>query len=89
MRSAWVSYTAEHGLVTQSLPGTRIIRGRRGTAISGIWPSRYRENDRDNRDKWNPKNVFKNCFLPFLAGFPCLKQASNLLRATLSLHKHL
>ena len=38
-------------------PGTRINRGRRGTAISGIWPSRsrYRENDRDNRDKWNPK----------------------------------
>ena len=54
MRSAWVSYTAEHGLVTQSLPGTRIIRG---TAISGIWPPRYRENDRDNRDKWNPKKT--------------------------------
>ena len=40
-------------------PGTRINRGRRGTAISGIWPSRsrYRENDRDNRDKWNPKKT--------------------------------
>ena len=39
--------------------GTRINRGRRGTAISGIWPSRsrYRENDRDNRDKWNPKKT--------------------------------
>ena len=43
MRSAWVSYTAEHGLVTQSLPGTRIIRGRRDIGNS--------ENDRDNRDK--------------------------------------
>ena len=70
MRSAWVSYTAEHGLVTQSLPGTRIIRGRRGTAISGIWPSRYRENDRDNRDKWNRKKIFNNCTLAFLAVFP-------------------
>ena len=41
-------------------PGTRINRGRRGTAISGIWPSRsrYRENDRDNRDKWNQKLYF-------------------------------
>ena len=61
-------------------PGTRINRGRRGTAISGIWPSRsrYRENDRDNRDKWNPKKTsLKIVFLPFLAGFPCLKQASN------------
>ena len=59
--------------------------GRRGTAISGIRPSRsrYLEN---HRDKWNPK---KHCILAFLAGFPCLKQAPNLLRATLSLHKRL
>ena len=42
-----------------SFPGTRINRGRRGTAISGNWPSRsrYWENDRDNRDKWNPKKT--------------------------------
>ena len=48
--------------------GTRINRGRRGTAISGIWPSRsrYRENDRDNRDKWNPKKTsFKVVFCNF------------------------
>ena len=44
-------------VIILSGPGTRINRGRRGTAISGIWPSRsrYQENDRDNRDKWNPK----------------------------------
>ena len=49
MVSKW--YYQGHGA------GTRINRGRRGTAISGIWPSRsrYRENDRDNRDKWAPK----------------------------------
>ena len=43
---------------------TRINRGRRGTAISGIWPSRsrYRENDRDNRDKWNPKKHLKKLY---------------------------
>ena len=45
--------------VTQ--PGTRINRGRRGTAISEIWPSRsrYQENERDNREKWNPKKSLK------------------------------
>ena len=45
-------------------PGTRINRGRRGTAISGIWPSRsrYRENDRDNRDKWNPKKHLQKLY---------------------------
>ena len=35
------------------------------------------------------KNIFKNCILAFLAVFPCFKQAPNLFRATLSLHKHL
>ena len=50
--------------LTQSPAGTRINRGHRGTAISGIWTSRsqYRENDRDNRDKWNPKKNFKNLY---------------------------
>ena len=52
-----------------SSAGTRINRGRRGIAISGIWPSRsrYREDDRDNR---NPRKIFKNSTLAFLAVFP-------------------
>ena len=71
--------------------GTRINRGRRGTAISGIWPSRsrYRENDRDNRDKWNPKKRLQKLYFGISSRPPCFKQALNLFRATLSLHKHL
>ena len=53
----WVSLGGGKLTMGESRADTRINRGRRGTAISGIWPSRsrYRENDRDNRDKWNPK----------------------------------
>ena len=52
------------GVPQVTVPGTRINRGRRGTAISGIWPSRsrYRENDRDNRDKWNPKKHLQKLY---------------------------
>ena len=35
------------------------------------------------------KNISKKGIFVLLAWFPCLKQAPNLLRATLSLHKHL
>ena len=41
-------------------PGTRIYCGCPATAISGIWPSGYQ--DQVNRDKWNPKNIFKKCY---------------------------
>ena len=43
-------------------PDTRINRGCRGTAISGIWLSRLRywENHHDNRDKWNPNKKTVN-----------------------------
>ena len=53
--------TWDVGVLGGTWAGTRINRGRRGTAISGIWSprSRYREND---RDKWNPKNHLQKLY---------------------------
>ena len=65
------------------LSGTRIIRGRRGTAISGICPSRsrYRLNDRDNRDKWNPKEHLQKLYFGISSRFSLIQKSSQSLQS--------